>query len=69
MSGGRDGECPEWYLDILAAQRLGVSIVELEEVPYYWRERALHAISAENWAEKEHAALQRLKAREKGGGR
>jgi hypothetical protein len=38
---------------------LGVSVLDLEELPAYWRERALLAISSENWAENE--AMQRAK--------
>lgn len=54
---------------MLAAQRLGLSILELEEAPFYWRDRALIAISAENWAEHRQHELARLKSLEKKGHR
>jgi hypothetical protein len=50
---GRRGECPDWYELISAAKYLGVSPWDLDAQPIKWRERALIAQGAENWARRE----------------
>lgn len=46
--GGED--VPKWYIELLAADRLHISVVELQKLPIIWRERALTALAAENEA-------------------
>ncbi len=51
---------PSWYVNMLAADRLGVSVVELYKLPTVWRNRALLARQAENeggvmWADRQKA--------------
>ena len=50
-------------MDILAAEKLGMSVLELEAAPFYWRERALAALSAEAEADRSAAALARAQHR------
>jgi hypothetical protein len=45
----------------VAAKQLGLSVLELEEAPAHYREEALMAVSAENWAENER--MERAKKR------
>lgn len=56
MSEGRRGSAPDWYTDLIVAEKLGVSVVDLEHIPFYWRERALLALDAENYATREQMA-------------
>lgn len=44
---------PSWYLLIRAAKYLGVPPWELAKMPIFWRDAALAAESAENYAENE----------------
>ncbi len=51
---------PGWYVNLLAADRLGISVIELYKLPSYWRDRALLARQAENegnvmWHERQKA--------------
>ena len=52
MSKGQIGadDVPKWYIELLAADRLNISVVELQQLPILWRERALVALAAENEA-------------------
>ena len=44
--------CPEWYADALAARWLGIPVPEIINVPIYWIDKAIIAMSAENQARK-----------------
>jgi hypothetical protein len=44
--GGKYSDVPGWFTDIEAAKELGCSVFELEERPFYWKDRALIAKSA-----------------------
>lgn len=52
MTRGQIGgeHVPKWYIELLAADRLHISVVELQKLPIIWRERALTALAAENEA-------------------
>lgn len=49
------GFCPDWYVWILAADRLHMAAPDLEDHPQaeWWLYRAMAAIKAENLAEKQ----------------
>lgn len=52
------GRCPDWYPLLQAARYLGVAPWELAERPSVWRDWALMAMEAENYAAEERARHQ-----------
>ena len=50
---------PGETVDMLVAEKLGVAAPDVEYLPDQWYERALSALSAENWAERERAMRNR----------
>lgn len=54
-----EGKAPDWYFDLIVAQELGVSVIELDRVPFYWRDRIAVKLAAENWVENERSMRNR----------
>jgi hypothetical protein len=46
------GECPEWYALFAAAEKCNCKVWELPDVPIFWLNKALIAVTAENQAMK-----------------
>lgn len=53
MSEGQRGHAPDWYIDKIVADWLGVSVPDIERVPAFMYDNAILALRAENWAQRE----------------
>lgn len=47
-SDGARGAWPDWYLDIIVGQKLGIPAMQVADLPAEWYLNALDAISVEN---------------------
>jgi hypothetical protein len=56
---GKMGACPDWYVYMQAAKYLGVPVPDIDNVPLWWVEKALIAMTAEHQAQEILASRER----------
>ena len=48
---GKMGTCPEWYAQMQIAKYLGIPVPEIANVPVWWVDKAIIAMTAEHEAQ------------------